>query len=91
MLFACRECLKLADKTENLTPEMRLLTKKWALMRELGVDSFYASDSEKPKWMHLSSFHRKLEGIRSVDFELDAMDMDKELELYEEGTRMGIY
>lgn len=68
--FSCRDCLNLADRSENLTPEMRLVHKKMDLMEKLGCDSPYIGDSDKPKWMHWSTFDSKRDQIAQIDHEL---------------------
>jgi hypothetical protein len=70
---------------------MRLLTKQWSIKRKLGITSRYAPDSAKPKWMHLRTFHRKLDQIRSLDIALDALDLKKDFEYYQEAQQAGLF
>jgi len=60
-------------------------------MEELGVKSEYIPESLKPKGMHLATLDKKRDEIKSVNFELDCLDMQKEFKYHEEFKRLELY
>ncbi|MFV9683359.1 hypothetical protein ACNFD4_11795 [Pseudomonas sp. NY15367] len=75
-VFACRHCMRLNYRSQQVSKRDRALDRAWALRRKLGTDSgpfdLPAEYLARPKGMHRKTFARHVEKLAQMEAEVFA-------------------